>query len=193
MLWSITIILTIIFIIGCVCCEHKDDRVITTINKNTTNKTIEPIVITEPTKKIESAQEENPIKEENTITIEIETNKEVDTNQAIEPVSLGEFKLTAYCPCEKCCGKWAFNRPIDEDGKEIVYGSIGERLQSGYSIAVDPSVIAYGTEVIINGHTYKAQDCGGAIKGNRIDVYFDSHQDALEFGVQYAEVFVVYK
>ena len=83
------------------------------------------------------------------------------------------------------------NRPVDENGNEIVYGSIGERLTEGYSIAVDPRVIPYGTEVVINGHTYKAQDCGGAIKGNRIDVYHENHQTALEFGVKYAEVFVV--
>lgn len=116
--------------------------------------------------------------------IEIETDKEVDA-QAVKPVSLGEFKLTAYCPCELCCGKWANNRP-----NGIIYGAIGEELKEGYSIAVDPNVIPYRTEVTINGRTYKAQDCGGAIKGNRIDVYFDNHNDALEFGVQYAEVFL---
>lgn len=117
-------------------------------------------------------------------TIEKETDKEVDA-LVTKLVSLGEFKLTAYCSCPICCGEWAYNRP---DG--IVYGSTGEALTEGYSIAVDPNVIPYGTEVIINGHTYKAQDCGGAIKGNRIDVYFEDHNRALNFGVQYSEVFV---
>lgn len=109
----------------------------------------------------------------------------------IKKESLGEFKLTAYCSCEKCCGKWALNRPKDENGKDIVYGSTGAILVAGTSIAVDPSVIPYGSQVEINGHTYIAQDTGGAIKGNRIDVYFDNHQDALNFGVQYAEVFLI--
>ena len=118
-------------------------------------------------------------------TIEIEIDEEGDSDKAAKPVSIGSFKLTAYCNCSLCCGKWAYDRP---DG--VVYGSIGEELKENYSIAVDPSVIAYRTEVIINGHTYKAQDCGGAIKGNRIDVYFESHNDALDFGVQYAEVFI---
>lgn len=118
------------------------------------------------------------------IKVEIKTDKDGDI-QVAKPASLGEFKLTAYCPCEICCGKWANNRP---DG--IVYGAIGEELKEGYSIAVDPNVIPYRAEVIINGKTYKAQDCGGAIKGNRIDVYMENHNDALEFGVQYAEVFV---
>lgn len=118
------------------------------------------------------------IKEVQEPTILSEPQKEV--------IYLGEFKLTAYCSCEKCCGKWALNRP-----NGIVYGASGNELKSGYSIAVDPSVIPYGTEVIINGVTCRADDCGGAIKGNRIDVYFNNHKEALEFGVQYANVFMV--
>lgn len=158
----IVIVLTIITIVGFMCCEHKFQKAI----------------------ELDSGTIERTTKEYN-ITIDIESNKDGDTNQAIEPVSLGNFKLTAYCSCQLCCGKWANNRP-----NGIVYGAIGEELKEGYSIAVDPTVIAYRTEVIINGHTYKAQDCGGAIKGNRIDVYFDDHQTALNFGVQYAEVFI---
>lgn len=106
-------------------------------------------------------------------------------------VSLGEFKLTAYCSCQKCCGKWALNRPKDENGNEIVIGSSGEVLIPKVSIAVDTSVIPHGSEVVINGNTYIAHDTGGAIKGNRIDVYHDNHQEAREFAVQYAEVFLV--
>ena len=60
-----------------------------------------------------------------------------------------------------------------------------------HSIAVDPSVIPYGSHVLIDGHEYEAADCGGGIKGNRIDVYFASHQDACEFGVQYADVYLI--
>lgn len=101
-----------------------------------------------------------------------------------EPKLLGEFTLTAYCPCEKCCGKWAKNRPKDESGNTIVIGSTGKRLIAGKSIAVDPKVIPYGTTVLIDGVEYVAEDCGGAIKGNRIDVFFDSHEDALNFGRQ---------
>ena len=107
-----------------------------------------------------------------------------------ELVSLGTFKLTAYCACQKCCGSYALDRPVDENGNVIVYGSIGVRLEAGVSIAVDPRVIPYGTQVVINGHTYKAHDTGGNIVGNRIDVYFDNHQEAWDFGTQYAEVFV---
>lgn len=108
-----------------------------------------------------------------------------------EIVSLGEFELTAYCACSKCCGIWSKDRPLDSEGVPIVYGSSGERLVEGYSVAVDPSVIPYGTEIIIDGKTYIAHDCGGAIKGNRIDIYFASHKRAVKFGRQTAEVFQI--
>jgi 3D (Asp-Asp-Asp) domain-containing protein len=103
-------------------------------------------------------------------------------------VSLGEFKLTAYCSCNKCCGFWANGRPLDENGNDIVIGASGERLYQGVSVAVDPAVIPYDSKVYIDGKEYIAHDCGGAIKCNRIDVYFDNHEDALRFGVQYANV-----
>lgn len=118
--------------------------------------------------------------------------EEAKTEEPIK-TSLGEFRLTAYCSCQKCCGKWALNRPKDENGNEIVYGASGERLYQGVSVAVDPTVIPYGSYVEFDGHTYIAHDCGGAIKGNRIDVYFESHEDALQFGAQYKEVFLIEK
>lgn len=99
-------------------------------------------------------------------------------------VSLGQFKLTHYCPCPKCCGEWA-------DG--ITY--TGTVATEGRTIAVDPKVIPCGSTVVIRYEDgleahYIAEDIGGAIKGKRIDVYMDSHKAALREGVKYAEVFV---
>ena len=96
---------------------------------------------------------------------------------------LGEFRLTAYCPCMKCCGK--------TDG----ITSTGTTATEGRTIAVDPRLIPYGSTVTIyfadgTSHTYTAEDCGGAIKENRIDVFFDNHQTALQFGVQRAYVYM---
>lgn len=97
---------------------------------------------------------------------------------------LGEFKLTAYCPCSRCCGKWANG-----------ITSTGTTATEGRTIAVDPAVIPYGSTVTIyfadgTSHTYTAEDCGGAIKENRIDVFFADHQAAREFGVQTAYVYM---
>lgn len=98
-----------------------------------------------------------------------------------EPI--GEFTLTAYCPCMKCCGK--------TDG----ITSTGTLATEGRTIAVDPRMIPYGSTVTIyyedgTVHTYTAEDCGGAIKENRIDVFFADHQAAREFGVQTAYVYM---
>ena len=106
------------------------------------------------------------------------TEVELETETIIEYVSLGEFKLTAYCPCMKCCNK--------TDG----ITATGTKATQGRTIAVDPRVIPYGTQVTINGVVYTAEDCGGAINDNHIDIFFNSHSEALNFGVQYAEVFI---
>lgn len=102
--------------------------------------------------------------------------------------SKGKFTLTAYCSCKKCCGKWAKNRPIDENGNTIVITASGKRAKAGTTIAVDPKVIPYGTKVKINGHVYIAQDTG--VSGKHIDIYFDSHEEALKFGKKKAVVYV---
>ena len=109
-----------------------------------------------------------------------ETTSEPQTEPITEtPIKpLGKFKLTAYCACENCCGK--------SDG----ITATGTKATQGRTIAVDPSIIPYGTTVIINGDEYVAEDTGGAINGNVIDIFFDNHDEALEFGVQYANVYV---
>lgn len=106
----------------------------------------------------------------------LQTNEE--NNQSLK--SLGIFKLTFYCPCPKCCGKWAGGATAS-----------GKYPETGRTIAVDPSVIPLGSNVVINGHTYIAEDTGSGIEGNRIDVFMDSHQAALDRGVEYAEVFLL--
>lgn len=105
-------------------------------------------------------------------------------------VSLGEFELTAYCPCEKCCGVWAENRPVDENGHEVVYTSSGAEAEAGVTIAVDPTVIPHDSTVLIDGQLYIAQDTGSAIQGNKIDVYFATHEEAMAYGIRHEEVFV---
>lgn len=94
----------------------------------------------------------------------------------------GTFKVTAYCACEKCCGKWAV---LNGGG----YTASGTKVEEGRTIAVYPKQIPFGTEVHIEGMgTYIAEDTGSAIKENCIDIYFDSHKEALNFGVKYLEV-----
>lgn len=124
----------------------------------------------------------NPKREEATATDEVIIPKEEAPKEEVpEFISLGIFRVSAYC---------SENYPhICNDG-DATKTSTGATPTPGRTIAVDPDVIPYGTEVQINGHTYIAEDCGGAIKGNRIDICFLLHDDALDFGIQNIEVFV---
>jgi 3D (Asp-Asp-Asp) domain-containing protein len=125
----------------------------------------------------------------NPVTLEAVQAELVEQTEETK-IRLGEFKLTAYCSCATCCEEYALNRPIDENGNEIVYTASGSKAVQGVTVAVDPAVIPYGAELEIMGNKYIAHDCGGDIKEKRIDVYFENHQDAWNFGTQYAEVFL---
>ena len=92
---------------------------------------------------------------------------------------IGEnFTITGYCSCTICCGQYSGGPTAS-----------GVMPQANHTIAVDPDVIPLGTHVIINGKEYVAEDIGGAIKGNRIDMYFNSHQEALNWGKRYYDVY----
>ena len=93
--------------------------------------------------------------------------------------NLGNFQITYYCACEICCNK--------ADG----ITATGTPVVEGQTIAVDPRVIPYGTKVIIGGHIFTAEDCGGAIQGNHIDIYVNNHAEAEALGVTNADVFLV--
>ena len=96
-------------------------------------------------------------------------------------ISLGKYRVSAYCPCEICCGKWA-------DG----YTFTGEKAVEGVTIATYPDDIPLGTEIEIEGVGIRiAQDIGGSIYENRIDLMFSTHQQAKEWGIQYLEVWEV--
>lgn len=90
----------------------------------------------------------------------------------------GVYKVTAYCACMKCCGK--------TNG----ITASGVKATANHTIAA-PRTFAFGTKVVINGVTYTVEDRGGAIQGNRIDIYMNSHSEALKWGVRYVEVEVL--
>lgn len=92
--------------------------------------------------------------------------------EAKEVKYLGKYKLTAYCGCRSCSGKWG-NRTAS-----------GRKAKQGRTIAVDKRKIKLGTKVKIKGKTYVAEDVGGGVKGKHIDVYFKSHKQTMKFGRQ---------
>ena len=88
------------------------------------------------------------------------------------------YKVTAYCSCAKCCGK------------TTGITASGTRATAGRTIAA-PAKFAFGTKLSLNGKVYTVEDRGGAISGNRIDLYVSSHAEALAWGVRYLPVSVV--
>ncbi len=83
----------------------------------------------------------------------------------------------------------AYSRSEEEGTADGITKS-GTMVRPGV-VAVDPSVIPLGTEIIIEGlGVFIAEDTGGAIKGNRLDIYFESRKEAFEFGVQSVNVFI---
>ena len=122
--------------------------------------------------------------------LSIETTETEQVLDEVEKVSVTEekeplndiastFTITHYCACEKCCGKYA-------DG----ITATGTQATANRTIAVDPKVIPLGSEVLIDGQVYIAEDVGGAIKGNRIDIYVNDHQEAINRGKIQREVIV---
>lgn len=94
--------------------------------------------------------------------------------------SLGKYVITAYCTCRVCCG-------VFSGGNRTASGTVPT---SNRTIAVDTSVIPFGTKVVINGQVYVAEDRGGAIKGKRIDMFFMTHKEALRWGRRTMEVYL---
>lgn len=116
------------------------------------------------------------VNEENGVLIGSPVAASSDAN--LKP--LGKFRITHYCPCSICCGPWANG-----------ITSTGVTATTNHTIAVDPSQIPYGSQVVINGQVYVAEDCGGAIKTNCIDIYVATHDEGESKGVYYTDVYLI--
>lgn len=115
---------------------------------------------------------------------EEEAAKKAEDGIPAESTYIGTFTISAYCSCEYCCGK-----SPGEEGYGIT--TSGNYVKEGVTIAADTDVLPMGTEVYIEDVGYRTvEDTGGAIDGYNIDLYFDSHQDALNFGVQQLDVYI---
>ena len=91
-------------------------------------------------------------------------------------ITMGRFKLTAYCPCHECSEGW---------GRKTHSGAYAE---SDHTVAADLSVLNLGDWVTINGKKYKVEDSGGGVVGDHLDIFFDTHEEVEEFGVRYGNV-----
>ena len=91
------------------------------------------------------------------------------------------MRVTAYCPCSKCCGQYS-------DGVT----ACGHKIRPGDTFVAADKRYSFGTEMVIsgygNGQPVKVLDRGGAIKGNKLDLFFGTHKEALKWGVKYLDV-----
>lgn len=133
---------------------------------------ISEVVVKEPENKIVQVQ-----KKVTKTSRAAETSRTPVATTSTAVIGGETYKITAYCSCAKCCGK--------STGRT----ASGAKATAGVTVAA-PAKFAFGTKLNIGGHIYTVQDRGGAIQGNRIDIYVSSHSAALQWGVKYLPVSV---
>jgi len=91
------------------------------------------------------------------------------------------MRVTAYCPCRRCCGRHS-------DGKT----ASGHKIRRGDTFVAADRKHSFGTKMIVPGYNnskpVKVLDRGRVIRGNRLDVFFNSHRKARKWGVKYLPV-----
>ena len=100
-------------------------------------------------------------------------NQEPDKNSG---ESLGTFTITGYCGCDVCSG-----------GHNLTYS--GTTPQPNHTISADLNLFPLGTKLLINGTVYTVEDMGAAVNGRKLDIFYATHEEALDAGQYTAEVF----
>lgn len=95
-----------------------------------------------------------------------------------EGESCGVFDITGYCGCQICTGD-----------NHLTYSGTAPR--TGHTVSADLNRFPLGTRLRIGGYVYTVEDTGASVETNEIDIYFDTHEEASEWGRQQMEVFLV--
>lgn len=110
--------------------------------------------------------------------VKAEKQKAAEEAKNSKGTYLGTFRISRYCSCSICNGGYSGT-------------AIGTSVTAGRTIAVDPSVIPLGSRVYIEGIGWRvAEDTGGAIRGQKIDLAVSNHSQAYAEGISYAKVYV---
>lgn len=102
-----------------------------------------------------------------------------NTAQGTRGDYLGKFDTTAYCSCSLCCS----------GGFSLTCS--GTVPKANHTISADISRFPFGTKLMIGDIIYTVEDTGSNISDNELDIYFDSHQQALDYGRQTVDVYTV--
>ena len=116
--------------------------------------------------------------------IEAAENEMIESALLANATRLDGVTVTHYCTCSRCCGK--------SDG----ITASGRQATPGVSVAVEPSIIPLGSDVLVDYgdgeiHYYRADDTGSAVNGAHIDLCMVSHEEAIQAGVRTATVYIV--
>lgn len=98
-------------------------------------------------------------------------------------INMGECKITAYCPCKICSDNWGHQT------------FSGKTARSNHTVAIDRTVFDIGSKIKIGDTIYVAEDVGGKVKGDHVDIFFDTHEEVEAFadgkGIEYKNVWVI--
>lgn len=99
------------------------------------------------------------------------------TNEQINNYYMGKYRITFYCGCSKCNGKWT-GQPTASG----VYPKQGITIATGREFS-------FGTKIMINNHIYTVQDRG--VPNGCIDIYLNSHQECYRRGLYYTDIYLI--
>lgn len=127
--------------------------------------------------------EEAELSESGVETDDGERNSNLEETDVGEPVNTspertyyGACRITFFCPCSQCCGQWA--------GGPTASGAMPT---AGWTVA--NGSLPFGTLVEIEGQTYCVEDRG--VSGDQFDIFVNSHEEALQRGLYYTDVYVI--
>jgi 3D (Asp-Asp-Asp) domain-containing protein len=143
----------------------------------------------EPAMLVAEHETQIPHADESAAALDETTHLPVELASAVQPamhVRVVRMLVTAYCPCKICCGPNAHG--VTASGKPVSYND-------GHFVAADTRSLPFGTQLLIPGYDndnpVPVIDRGGAIKGNRLDVFFPTHEQAREWGRRWVMVTVM--
>lgn len=141
--------------------------------------------ITVPSTEIGTLPEQNDLLREKRLISSLMKDVSIGQDRMIDDGhwQILRMRVTGYCPCSQCCGHFS-------DGVT----ANNHRIQPGDTFVAADKSFAFGTQMMIQGYNagrpVQVMDRGGAIKDNRLDLFFHTHQQALQWGVQYLDVLV---
>ncbi len=159
----------------------KEISLLETMEQTTLLSEDEPIHQMEKTVTVTDQGEDTVVKD--ALSSKESPATESATQEMLSALTPLVFESTAYCPCEKCNG-------IYSKGDYTMTAS-GTIAKVG-TVAVDPKVIPLGTKLYVDGYGFAtAEDTGGAIKGNKIDLFFETHEKSLQHGRKTVNVYII--